>query len=107
MAVAGVGNKAEDYTEDDVRQLTLFLDGTWRILCRKRAEETLQQFSQQLEAATYQANEMAVQAECANQAKSKFLANMSHEIRTPMTAILGYADLLMDDSLMPPTARPS
>ena len=37
-------------------------------------------------------------AESANLAKSEFLANMSHEIRTPLNAILGFVDLLKEES---------
>ena len=38
------------------------------------------------------------EAEAANQAKSTFLANMSHELRTPLTAIIGYCELLQEET---------
>jgi signal transduction histidine kinase len=37
-------------------------------------------------------------AEAANQAKTAFLANVSHELRTPLNGILGYTQLLQQDS---------
>jgi len=37
-------------------------------------------------------------AETANYTKTKFLENMSHELRTPLNAVLGFAQLMRNDS---------
>lgn len=41
VIVAGVGNKQADYDETDVRQLTLLMEGMWRIIKRSQAEKKL------------------------------------------------------------------
>ena len=42
---------------------------------------------------------MRERAEAANRAKSEFMAAMSHEMRTPMNAIVGFAELIKEESL--------
>lgn len=44
-------------------------------------------------------------AENANQAKNRYLAGISHELRTPLNILLGYAQLLKNDQLLPPEKR--
>jgi PAS domain S-box-containing protein len=41
VIVAGVANKPSDYTDNDVRELSLLMQGLWQVLKRRRTEEAL------------------------------------------------------------------
>jgi signal transduction histidine kinase len=44
-------------------------------------------------------DEKGQQLELASRHKSEFLANMSHELRTPLNSIIGFSEVLLDESL--------
>ncbi|MDD5134723.1 MAG: response regulator [Phycisphaerae bacterium] len=97
---------AEDYlVKGDSLEYTLVRTIRYAIE-RKRTESSILEAKQDLEKinarllkATKTAQEMAAEAERANAAKSEFLANMSHEIRTPMNAIIGFSEVLEEETL--------
>lgn len=72
------------------------------ISAQRHVEEALRQAEErdrlrgEIEAANERAQQARIEAERANEAKSRFLANMSHELRTPLNAILGFSDLLAE-----------
>ncbi len=81
----------QDHLEELVEDRTRELEAS-----RKEALQLMQEANVQKQ----RTEEAMLAAETANRAKSIFLANMSHELRTPLTAVLGFTQLLYDDSTL-------
>jgi PAS domain S-box-containing protein len=65
---------------------------------RKQSEERLQALQKQYTSELELRNR---EIEQANRLKSEFLANMSHELRTPLHTVIGFAELLAEETTGP------
>ena len=101
----GVGNKAQDYTEDDLEIARRFADYAWDITERKQMELALEaerkQLAQRVDERTADLSRANSNLARALRVKDEFLANMSHELRTPLNAILGLSESLSEQTAGP------
>jgi signal transduction histidine kinase len=75
VAIALVGNIEEEYDDSDLNQLTLLMDGMWKLIQRRQSDKALRE-SESLAAI------------------GKALSGLAHDLRTPIVAIGGFARLV-------------
>ena len=87
----------------------LFQSGQAELAERRRAEEALRLFNQELEQRvnerTRELRSANAELERASRLKDEFLASMSHELRTPLTGVLNLSEALQEQVYGPLTEK--
>ena len=82
-AVVGVTNKIDDYTETDIANLSILMDGVWKLLQKKDLEKLLQEKNEELQ------NLIAT--------KDRFFSIIAHDLKNPFNIIIGFSELIMNN----------
>jgi signal transduction histidine kinase/ActR/RegA family two-component response regulator len=87
VLVTGVGNKNSDYDENDAQQLTLFMEGMWRLIERKRGEEERKRLEGQL----LQAQKI--------ESVGRLAGGVAHDFNNMLGVIIGRAEMALEEDI--------
>lgn len=91
VGLAMVANKEDEYTDADMRNLTILTNGMLQHILGIKATSELARAKEA--------------AEAMSRAKSDFLANISHELRTPLNSIIGFSEIMKEEIAGPLNAE--
>jgi signal transduction histidine kinase len=105
MLALGAKISGNRYSEEDLVTLSALAGQTAVALENARLVENLVQLNTELRQAYRALDKANRDLERLDRTKSDFISIASHELRTPLTTMIGYTEMLMEDTSLPDTAH--
>jgi two-component system phosphate regulon sensor histidine kinase PhoR len=96
VAVVGVANKTEEYDQSDIRQITLLMDYTWKLVERRMVEGERLKAARKIENLYKKEKKHTLELQEEAKARGLFIDVLAHELRTPLTPVMVSAGMLQD-----------
>jgi signal transduction histidine kinase len=96
-----LGYREKTLQPSDFPFLNLFYEHFVRIVDASVYHRRLHEFANALQLKVNELTQLARELQHATNVKSEFLANMSHELRTPLNSVIGFSEVLNDETFGP------